>query len=123
MAGSEFWHGGHRLGKVSLWYPPLVDSTRDRWNRIKALFSDAISQPPAERAAFLAEACGADEALRREVESLLEGHDQAGDFLDRRRPAVMPFPIRTESGSQVVLTTVAGHELLLELGRGGMGIV
>jgi tetratricopeptide (TPR) repeat protein len=99
-----------------------VDSP-DRWRRIKDLFSDAVSRGPAERAAFLADACGADEALRREVESLLEGHDQAGEFLDRRGPARMPSQIRPELGSPVVLTTVAGHELLQELGRGGMGIV
>lgn len=100
-----------------------MDSTPDRWRRIKELFSAAVTRGPTDRAAFLADACGADEALRREVQSLLEGHDQAGDFLDRRRPAGVPSQIRPEPGSPVVLTTVAGHELLQELGRGGMGVV
>ena len=45
--------------------------TDDRWRRVKALFQAAVERPPAERDAFLAAHAGGDEALRREVESLL----------------------------------------------------
>ena len=100
-----------------------MNSARDRWRRIKELFSDAVSRPPSERGAFLAAACGTDEALRLEVQSLLEGRDAADDFFDRRQPAEMPTALRPNPGRAVVLTTVAGHDLLQELGRGGMGIV
>ena len=44
----------------------------DRWKRVEALFHEALTRPPADRAAFLASACSGDEALRREVESLLD---------------------------------------------------
>ena len=44
---------------------------------------------PVERAAYLARACGGDETLRREVESLLAVHERAGDFLQQPPPAVV----------------------------------
>src|SRR6266850_1180566 len=45
--------------------------TNERWQRVKALFQAAVERPAAERDAFLAAATGDDDALRREVESLL----------------------------------------------------
>ena len=42
-----------------------------RWQKVKDLFGDALEQDPAERKAFLDNACNGDEALRAEVESLL----------------------------------------------------
>ncbi len=38
---------------------------------INSICLAATEKPPAERAAFLAEACGQDSALRRRVEALL----------------------------------------------------
>ena len=46
------------------------------------------SCPPAERAAFVAEACGSDAELRTEVESLLAAHDGDADFLEA--PLIRP---------------------------------
>jgi len=39
--------------------------------RISELFHAAVAKPAAERAAFVNEACGGDERLRRKVDSLL----------------------------------------------------
>lgn len=47
------------------------------WERLGALFHGALERPPAERAAFLAQAC-CNEALRAEVEAMLAGHGAAG---------------------------------------------
>jgi GAF domain-containing protein len=44
----------------------------DRWKVVDQLYHAARSRPPMERPAFLAEACGGDQSLRHEVESLLE---------------------------------------------------
>ncbi len=46
--------------------------TPERWREIERLYHAALERDAAERAAFLNEACGGDEALRREVESLLD---------------------------------------------------
>ena len=43
--------------------------------RAKDVFLAALDRPASERAAFLAEACGDDTALRQEAESLLEFHE------------------------------------------------
>ena len=42
-----------------------------RWQKIEELYHAALGRGESERPAFLDQACGGDEALRREVESLL----------------------------------------------------
>ena len=53
----------------------------ERWTIVDRLFDAALEREPHERAAFLDEACADDEALRREIESLLAHASAAGDFL------------------------------------------
>lgn len=43
-----------------------------RWRRIEQLYHAALARPAAERAALLAQACAGDEALRQEVQALLD---------------------------------------------------
>lgn len=49
-----------------------------RWQQVQELFEQVVSLPPAERTAFLAQACDRDEGLRAEVESLIEHDALAG---------------------------------------------
>lgn len=56
------------------------------WERVKALFQEALERPPHERAAYVRENCGNDSGLRREVESLLATHEAAARFAER--PAI-----------------------------------
>lgn len=54
------------------------------WRAVDAVLQDALACDRARRDVVVAEACGADHALRREVESLLAAHDRAAvDFLER----------------------------------------
>src|SRR5258708_39261635 len=53
-----------------------------RWRQLNDLFAAALERPAAERSPFLAGACGGDPGLRREVESLLAAHQEAGDFIE-----------------------------------------
>ena len=55
--------------------------TPERWKRIEELYHAASALPAGERAAFLLDA-GEDEAVRREVESLLNGATTDGGLLD-----------------------------------------
>lgn len=56
--------------------------TPERWLRISQIVADAIELPAAQRAEFVSRACGSDQDLRREVERLLQNHDEAQDFLE-----------------------------------------
>jgi hypothetical protein len=67
----------------------------DRWERIERLYHSALERPEAERASFLAGACGGDEALRREVESLLGEHPSA--FLNDFGNALVADLLRSDS--------------------------
>jgi serine/threonine-protein kinase len=53
----------------------------DRWQQVSRLYHDARTRAEGERAAFLREACVGDDALRREVESLLAQEGSAEGFL------------------------------------------
>jgi eukaryotic-like serine/threonine-protein kinase len=47
----------------------------DRWEKIERLYHAALERGPDAREAFLDEACWGDEALRREVASLIDYDD------------------------------------------------
>jgi hypothetical protein len=63
------------------------------WSWIKELFQAAIERPPKDREAFLDERCGGDRTFRREVESLLAAHRDAGDFGELPVRASMSIPM------------------------------
>ena len=69
----------------------------DRWSATERIFHAALERPVEARAAFLAEACGGDDALRRDVQSLLDagvvdGLPGAARPADRRRPGDVRQP-------------------------------
>ena len=58
----------------------------NRWQRIEAIFHQAAELAPEARSAFLTEACAGDEALRKEVESLLAHESEDGStFVGEQR--------------------------------------
>jgi len=49
----------------------------ERWHQLEQIYNSVLECNPEERNAFLVEACAGDEALRKEVESLLACNDEA----------------------------------------------
>ncbi len=103
----------------------------ERWQEISRIFNSAISLDPEERALFVKKQCGVDDALRAEVEKLIESHQKASDesFIDQ--PAVA-------DGAELLLTkdvvqpeksalqegqSVGSYQVINKLGAGGMGEV
>ena len=109
--------------------------TDERWPRVKALFQAAVERPPDERDAFLAAATGDDDAVRREVESLLTADASDVSFLDQLPVASEPVLADALAGltasmdhthSHPVLTAglrVGSYEIVAPLGAGAMGEV
>lgn len=83
------------------------------------IFREAIKLQPEQRTAFLDKACGANQALRNEVESLLRAHDPADSFLQLAALAhTIQQPIREGAGS-----TIGPYKLREKIGEGGFGVV
>ena len=54
----------------------------EKWDQVKELFTLALERDAAERSEFLRRACGDDDSLRTEIESLLSSFDGAPTFLE-----------------------------------------
>jgi Tol biopolymer transport system component len=97
--------------------------TPERWRQIEDLYHRAQAQPVADRAAFLAKACGADETLRREVESLLAQSVSVEDVLERTPVAVAAQIVANPPAFVLTGRRFGTYEVLSPLGAGGMGEV
>ena len=107
--------------------------TPERWRAVDAVLQAALSGDRECRDQFVRETCGDDEALRREVESLLAVHDgMAADFLEQApaEPGVaaqqqIPRFVQDDSARIAALAdALAGrYAIEREIARGGMATV
>jgi non-specific serine/threonine protein kinase/serine/threonine-protein kinase len=89
------------------------------WQRVKAVFQDALVRPADARGPFLDDACGGDAALRREVDSLLAAHADAGGFLSAPAIEVSATP----ASEPEMPDRIGPYRVLGLIARGGMGAV
>src|SRR4051812_29135405 len=100
------------LGRTILGRPPcglshwLMEegAVDDNFADVKSIFGRAVELAAAERAAFLDHACGGDQTLRAEVESLLAAQPGAGELLRGLSPfgnATMEAPSADAPGAVI----------------------
>jgi serine/threonine protein kinase/Tol biopolymer transport system component len=100
-------------------------STPERWQRVEALYHAALQRPAEERPQFLRDACGGDESMRRDVESLLAQPASDVGFLKTPALAVAARAVEASStGAALVAGQALGPYMIVGLlGAGGMGEV
>ena len=102
--------------------------------REKAVFVEALEiADPEQRRQFVDQACGADQALREQVERLLGLSQSAGDFFKDCAPALEPVAAdaaqvlsAAESAVEPEIPEtkrIGPYKLLQKLGEGGYGVV
>jgi len=104
-----------------------------RFKQVDNLLQSVLERPPAERDAFLHAACAGDEALEREIRSLLASQQQAGSFLES--PAIEAAARAlagrqnndaersSNSPSSPPVSQLGPYKILAPIGAGGMGEV
>jgi eukaryotic-like serine/threonine-protein kinase len=91
----------------------------EKWDQVKELFTLALGRDAAERRDFLRQACGDDDTLLSEIESLLESFDGSATFLEDSPVAnLLSAQSPAMSGKRI-----GAYRILGEIGHGGMAVV
>ncbi len=91
----------------------------DKWDQVKEILGSALEREPALRSGFIRQACGGDEVLRAEVESLASHHEGADSLLENS-PAASLFFFQPDA---MAGRKVGAYRILRVIGSGGMAVV
>jgi len=99
-----------------------------QWKRVEALYRTAQEKPPEERELFIKGACCGDEALEREIFSMLAAQKRLGDFmatppLEKRIDQEMASILFEKEDRSLLGTLVGPYRLNQVIASGGMGTV
>jgi serine/threonine protein kinase len=97
--------------------------TPEQWHRVKEVFEAALGHAPEERSFFVGQACGGDDLLCSEVESLLSSYEQEKSFLETPAAALAAHSLVKEESAALVGQQLGRYQIVREIGRGGMGVV
>ncbi len=96
----------------------------EKLKQIEEMYHAALEIPPGERETFFREHCGADENLRREVESLLAFENSFDEFIDKLPESfAAEMFAEQENGTSLIDQKIGHYKIKKLLGKGGMGEV
>ena len=95
----------------------------EHWQQIDQLFHLALNQECGQRAAFLAQACDGDEALRSEVEELISSHEEAEHFIETPASDLAAELLAKDHAGIEIGEAIGPYQIASILGIGGMGEV
>src|SRR5580698_5614862 len=101
----------------------------ERWQKVERLYHAVLECEESERAAFLARACGDDEVLRREVESLLSYGGRSEKFIEGSALDAVASALAGDgedsasAESRIIGRRISQYRIVEQLGSGGMGEV
>ena len=121
LAGGLYLVSSHCIPDRPMWPPEALVNGPPKY--AKSIFLNAVEiASAAQRQEYLAGECGADDALRREVDELLRHQEGVPDsFLDV--PARGPSPTIDQPIAERLGTVIGPYKLLQQIGEGGMGTV
>jgi len=94
-----------------------------QWQQAKEIFTEALELSPADRSEFLDRACGSDQGLRKEVESLLRSYESAASFMEMPAVESAAESLFGEEEQLKEGQRVKHYEIVRPIGQGGMGEV
>jgi serine/threonine protein kinase len=97
--------------------------TLSQWQKVEAVFHQALALPTEVRLEFLADACGGNTELLSEATSLLESHTRAGDFINEPALVADAEVLAHALPDANIGHLVGSYKILDRLGSGGMGDV
>src|SRR5437016_179932 len=97
--------------------------TPDRWQKVEQLYHSAREREESQRVAFLEEACAGDEALRREIESLLAEEKREADFLESPALEIAAKEMARDRTRSLLGQRLGSYQVACLLGKGGTGEV
>jgi len=95
----------------------------ERQRQVSEIYRAALEVDVENRAAFLDQECAGDGVLRREVESLIQSHEEATHLMAAPAPAVAAELLAEGEPDTLIGRTFARYKILSLLGAGGMGRV
>lgn len=93
------------------------------WQKIDAIYNQALDLPIGQRDAYLSNACEGDESLRSEIAALIAAYENSPEFLETSVFDMGLSALVLDQQAKLCNTTLGKYQIFECIGSGGMGTV